>query len=533
MINVLLVDSDPENLKNFRSHLRGSFADLRIVGTFSDSSKDVIAHIRECSPHLIIADIRFFGGVRFMRFKDIHEEFPELRFIMYGTFNDSDYMKRAREFGVIDFMYRPVKPAELNRCIEQAISHFNRVNDKKEQKKILTQDYQERIHQYEDIFLRSLLDGHITRENEIAGGFSYFNIPFEKYFSIILLRIDHFRQVALTLSEMEKHILIFTMLRIVQEELHDLNAQAFIRGFNEVAVILCGDFSVEDKVQVCDAIKRAVYDQTDVRISAGVGRSYESPCDIAVSFREADAAFRYRYRIGFNTAIPIEYVEPGNAITYRYPMNRENKLVHSAVVGDYVYSRGVLAELFDALAQSGQIPDGLITKIIMTIVFGISRYISEQNLPVAREVLQYFPVSDIFNIHTLEDGYGFMDRGLKQFCAFINKYNEQDAARLHKAARDYVKDYFHENFSVAKAAAALNTTPEHLNKVFMDREKAPLFDYVMRARINEARELLSITDMDEESIAVKVGFEDVKYFRSIFKKYNGDEPREYRSKERA
>jgi two-component system response regulator YesN len=528
----MLVDADADNIKNFRTYIRASFPEAKIVGSFSDPSKDIIPVIKEWEPQLVIADIKFFGGVRFVRFKEIHEEFPELRFIVYGTYNESDYMKRAREFGVIDYIYRPVKPAELSRCLGQATTHFKRADDIRQQTRTLTQNYHERMFQYEEIFLRGLLEGHITRENEIRGGFSYFNIPFDKGFSVLLFRIDHYRQVALALPELDKHLLVFKILRIVQEELREHNAQAFIRFFNEVAVILSGYHSIENKVLLCDRIKQTIHEQAESRVTAGIGRTYDNPADIAVSFREADSAFRYRYRMGFNSVIPLEFVEPDNHITYRYPMEREERLVSAAVVGDYEYCRLVLNELFQSLAQAGKLPEHLISRIVMIIVFRISRYISEQNLSIANNVTRFFPTAEILGLNNLEDGLLFLENALRQFCVFVAKSNEQGADALHESAREYVRAHYHENFSISKTAISLGTTPENLNRVFMEKERMMLFDFVMYVRVYEAQQLLTETEMAEDDIAMKVGFDDVKYFRSIFKKYNGDNPAEYRSQEK-
>ena len=529
-MNIMLVDSDAVNLKNFRTYIRGAFPGIRVVGTFTDLEKDILPAIRDCEPQLVVADIKFFGGVRFTRFREIHEMFPELRFIVYGTYNESDYMKRAREFGVIDFMYRPVKPADLSRCLTQAAGHFKKADDAKQQTKALTDNYQERLFQYEEIFLRGLLDGHIIRDSEIRGGFSYFNIPFDKGFSVLLLRIDHYRQAALTLTEMEKHLLIFKILRITQDQLREHNAEAFIRSFNEVAVILGGYYTLESKVLLCDEIKHAAHEQTTFRVTAGVGRTYDSPCDIGVSCREADAAFRYRYRMGYHAVIPIEYVEPDNRITHRYPAEREERLVYAAVAGDFDYCKQVLQDLFQSLAQSGLLPENLVAKVVMTIVFRISRYVTEQNLPIAQQAARFFPTADILAISTLEDGVTFLDHSLRQFCAYISQYNNQKSDALISAAKLYVDSHYQENFSVARISVSLNTTPDNLNRIFLEKERLPLFDYVMSVRVREARRLLTGTDLDEETVAVKAGFEDVKYFRSVFKKYSGESPAEYRMK---
>ena len=529
-MNLMLVDADSDNIKNFRAHIRGAFPSIRVVGAFSEISKDIMPAVRDLKPHVILADIRFFGGLHFNRFKAIHDNFPDIRFVMYGTFNESDYMKRGRDFGVLDFMYRPVKPSELNRCLTMAIENFKKQEESRRQVKMMETDYHGRIFQYQEIFLRALLNGDIDQEREAREGFEYFGIPFDNNFTVFIIRIDHYRRLALALTEMEKHMRVFNILAVIQELLRDYNAQAFIRSFHEIPIIVNGEFSVEEKVLLGDRLKHAILEKTKTRVTIGVGRTYEQPMDVAISAREADATFGYRYRMGYNAVIAIEFVEPNNNITYRYPSARERRLVYSAVVGDYDYAKGILSELFTALAQSGEMPENLIAKTVMTIVFRISRYISEQNLPFASEATRFFPTSEILRIVTIDDGYSFLEKALQDFCKFVRDYHMKDSLRLHVKAKKYIAEHFYENFSIAKIAVKLGTTPETINKVFMERERIMLFDYVMWVRVQEAQKHLQGSATEEDVIAVQVGFDDVKYFRSIFKKYVGEMPAEFRAR---
>lgn len=215
-------------------------------------------------------------------------------------------------------------------------------------------------------------------------------------------------------------------------------------------------------------------------------------------------------------------------ITYRYPVDREERLIYMAVVGDYQYCHQVLQELFDALARSGPVPDGLIAKILMNIVIRISRYITEQNLPIANQVARLFPTAEILAVQNLEEGLVTFDKALKSFCTYIRTYSEENHQRLFRAAKQYIDRNYKDNFSTAKMAVSLGTTPEHLNKVFTDRERIGLFDYVMRVRMDEVRRLLRSTEISEEEICEQVGFEDVRYFQSVFRQYEGVNPLEYR-----
>jgi len=527
-MNVLLVDSDSDNIKNFRTYIRRSFPTMKVVGNFTKLNSDIIPVIRDTKPDLILADIKFFGGVRFMRFKEVHDQFPNIKFVVYGTFNESEYMRRARDFGVIDYMYRPVKPVELARCLNLALGNKKKAEAIQQQVKNTEERYQDNMHHYENIFLRGLSEGYINNEGEIREGLNHFKLTLGPGYTAAVIHVDHFRQIALTLTESEKHLLIYKVYQTVTEALADRQSLVFMTGFHSVCVLMSGFHSIEENVAFFDGTKQLVYSKSNVQVSIGLGRTYENITDISVSYKEAMAAFRYRNRMGYNAVIPLEFVEPANKITYRYPYEREDRLIYMAVVGDYQYCHRVLHELFDSLAQSGPMPEGLLPKILMNIVIRISRYISEQNLPIANQVARLFPASEILAVQNLEEGLKVFDKALQNFCAYVRSYAEERHQRLYRTARQYIDQNFAENFSTSRMAASLGTTPEHLNKVFTDRERVSLFDYVMHVRMNEARKLLSETDIDEEAVCTHVGFENVDYFASTFKQYEGILPSEYR-----
>ena len=530
-MNVLLVDSDKDNLKNFRTYIRRSFSEFKIVGNFSDPDKDIIPVIRDLKPDLLLADIKFFGGVRFMRFKDVHDQFPDIRIIVYGTFNDTEYMRRARDFGVIDYMFRPVKPVELSRCLKLALGQHEKANVQRQAVKQQQERSRDNMSHYEGFFLRGLAEGYITSESEIMEGFSHFGISLPSGYTAAIVHIDHFRQIALTLTESEKHLLIYRIFQAVVEAMAEREALTFMTGFHSITILMGGYASVEENVSFFDDVKEKIWEKIDTRVSIGLGRTYDSIVDIGVSYKEAMAAFRYRNRMGYNTVIPLEFVEPANRITYRYPADREERLVYMAVVGDYDYCHQVLLELFDSLAQSGPVPEGLIPKILMNIVIRISRYITEQNLPIVNQVTRLFPTAEILSVQNLEEGLVTFDKALKNFCSYIRTYSEENHQRLFRAAKQYIDRNYRENFSTSKMAVSLGTTPEHLNKVFTDRERIGLFDYVMRVRMDEVRRLLRQTEMSDEEICVQVGFEDVRYFQSTFRQYERMTPAEYREME--
>ena len=69
-----------------------------------------------------------------------------------------------------------------------------------------------------------------------------------------------------------------------------------------------------------------------------------------------------------------------------------------------------------------------------------------------------------------------------------------------------------------------------LCKTFKEQTGETLFSYFNKIKINEAKKLLRETDLSITAISKKIGFIDVKYFGSLFKKTEGQTPTEYKKK---
>ena len=92
----------------------------------------------------------------------------------------------------------------------------------------------------------------------------------------------------------------------------------------------------------------------------------------------------------------------------------------------------------------------------------------------------------------------------------------------------YVKEHYRENISRETIAAAFFLTPEYLAKVYKRQAGHNLKDYINTCRIEMARQLLEDASKSISDISVEVGFDNFSYFSTVFKKYTGITPGEYR-----
>ncbi len=532
-LKVLLADSDPENIKNFRTYIRLAFPDIKVVAGLN-SALDFRERVREHMPNLILADIRFFGALSYQTIREVSEFFPDIRFIIYGSYNDAEYIQRVMEFGVIDYIYRPVKPTDLERCLRRANDVFSAIENKKLTQETLVKKYKANIPMFRDRFLANLINGNLTSEFEINSSIAYFNLNLSPDYMAMIVKIDHFKKIALTLEEQEKHLLVFKIATIINEKLKNLNnGVSFINNLNELVIILGKSISLEDSIALGDEIKTETVRVTNQEVTIGMGRKYTSPTDICVSYREAEAALRYRSYIGYNTVIPIHYVEPMNNITYRYPVLKESYLVYSAVIGEYDYCVSLLDQLFSALEKSGGLPDNLVSKIVMNIVISINRYASEQNILMGNQFMHYFPTKDIIEIKTIDEARKYLAECLKKFCDHVLELRNDNKNEVVNLAVEYINENYNKDITIFDIALRANTTPEFLSNAFYEKRNKRIHEYIAELKIAHAKKLIRETDETDEIISVQVGYKDIRRFKKDFKKYEGIQVHEYRAKEKA
>lgn len=100
----------------------------------------------------------------------------------------------------------------------------------------------------------------------------------------------------------------------------------------------------------------------------------------------------------------------------------------------------------------------------------------------------------------------------------------------HKALiQNIIEDnYTDSQFTLSILSEKLDLSSGYLSIVFKKNFGIPFQDYLLQKRMEKAKLLLLTTELKNYEIAEKVGFEDVNYFITKFKKYYQITPKQYR-----
>jgi AraC-like DNA-binding protein len=93
---------------------------------------------------------------------------------------------------------------------------------------------------------------------------------------------------------------------------------------------------------------------------------------------------------------------------------------------------------------------------------------------------------------------------------------------------EWIRIHAAEPISVDDAAHEFNYNPDYLTRLFKKEMGMNMQEYIQKVKIERAKEELGRTDLSIKEIALRVGFEDEKYFMKVFRKHQQMTPTEFR-----
>ncbi|RWZ51402.1 helix-turn-helix domain-containing protein [Halobacillus fulvus] len=107
---------------------------------------------------------------------------------------------------------------------------------------------------------------------------------------------------------------------------------------------------------------------------------------------------------------------------------------------------------------------------------------------------------------------------------------ESEYSPLVERSQRYIFQNLSEEISLKDIAHELNIHPGYLSSMFKKEVGVSVSHFINAQRIQEAKELLSITDYSLMEISTILGYNSQSYFTRVFKQFEGMGPKEFRNK---
>lgn len=129
----------------------------------------------------------------------------------------------------------------------------------------------------------------------------------------------------------------------------------------------------------------------------------------------------------------------------------------------------------------------------------------------------------------LSDLEVFSKKMVQEFSLFIRKNSIPHASLLIKNTVNYINSHLYENLTNGDIAEYVSVNPSYLSSQFKKQMGVPLRYFVTKARINEAKYLLTDTDLSFKEISESLHFSNQSHFCKLFKKHTSYTPKEFKT----
>ncbi|WP_045392851.1 GlxA family transcriptional regulator [Vibrio rotiferianus] len=125
--------------------------------------------------------------------------------------------------------------------------------------------------------------------------------------------------------------------------------------------------------------------------------------------------------------------------------------------------------------------------------------------------------------------FGNTDKVQQQSLAKFLPYRQHSDALIHQL-QDWMHNHHSLQFSVFELSERIHLSERQMKRRFKLATGQTPIQYIQQIRLSAAKDKLETTKQTVEEISRVVGYEDVRYFRELFKKFVDMTPLEYRKR---
>jgi two-component system response regulator YesN len=512
MYKVMLIDDEKIILDGISQMIDWSSLGTELVGT-AQNGLEAYDRIKELLPDIVVSDIKMPGMDGLELVAAVHATHPQIRFVLLSGFGEFDYASRAMQYGVKHYLLKPTNENKIAGALTEIVEEL--------------EDHVQREH-----FVQSMKQGlqkvmpHVKEQvlKEFVTNKTYGSRDWDYYRELFQFELE--RPVRLLLFQLEGKFEFEHLFAIknIAEDLLDTSLLSTTIGDHVLILI-------EDTHELGELYRR-IHEVRDT-----FQHYYKQDTTIALSepnqitgarslYQETLQCLNYRFYLGEGGLITQKDTatqgEDAAVLQFSFEEERLTMLVQS---GHREEAELALAELMIELKRAQ-------LDINMTKSYVIQQFVSLIRLGDPQQMNRYYSqMTELVGMNTLQAIQALLESTVQELTQYYYERNVVKHTTIVRKVIDIIEGQLgNSDLSLNLVAhEMLYMNADYLGKLFKKETGEKFSNYVMKARIKQATELMtSDPDIKIFEMAERLGFGDnPQYFSQVFKKQMGSTPSEY------
>jgi two-component system response regulator YesN len=533
MIKMIIVDDEPGQVNEMAAIIQHLRPDIQVFATTSAVKALEYAEANEAD--VIVTDIRMpqMDGLELT--EKILKLDKDIMVVILSGYGEFEYAQRAIEFGVFEYLVKPISKAGLERL-------FSRIDAKMEQKHAALegqQQLQKKLDSSVPVYLEHLLNKWVQHDvsanelNELSEAF-----PLAGSGAVFVTKIEKYKRLAELFKPEEIESLLSHLKAKCKDVFqHDGEVISFLletRNDLVVSVLSAKDKLCLESDQLekkLDALIEYAESELGLPLTIGIsGNSDDILQFVHQIYEQAVSALDYSF-----------YSESGKCFFYsRLSVNAdkteqfkvyelEKKLTDEVENENIAQIYAIVNDTFDLLYSKRMfIKPNQLKEYFVFIALNMMKTINISSLDNYYNELMEQVTAQINSCNN----YIELRKTIKEIAEkLVGLRTSQDVNKnytLIQKCKKYIEEHFMEDISLETLAGMFYFNPSYLSNLFKTYAGMSYSEYLTNVRIQKAQHLLKTSDEKVYTIASKVGYNDATYLIKIFKRKVGVSPYKYR-----
>lgn len=534
MYRVLLVDDEILVRDAIRKRIDWEGLGYELAGD-CQNGKEAIEFVKEHPVDVVLTDIcmPYVDGMELSHF--LHDNYPEILIVIFSGFGEFEYAKKAIQYNVSEYLLKPVTAVELSEVLSNMRKKLE--SARKEEQKIrrltkVSKEYQKNEQMIRSQAISSLVTcskdmGECIRNLEGMGIF----LDATDY-RVAVLSIDLYSELHEQNLEQrqESALMAFVVYNISDEIVSNYDAGiAYQESNNKTGILFKTNRPREffgTVKKICGEIQEKVYETMKLEISIAVGPYVKKTDELHFSYDRANEALSYRYLLGGNLLLDLESdAKFENDISLYIELTQLSEAVRKNQKREV---ERILKIIHDKIMES-RVNKSRACLYMQQVIRTLSELVEKVH-PDPRRIQEERNqlLGKISEKKTFEKAFDVVECYANGACDYLKMENSSSGKRQAMEAVEYIKEnYADPDLNLNGICAHLGISTSHFSSIFKEETGETFMEFLIRIRMEKAKELLEHTLLKNYEIAERVGFADPHYFGISFKKMTGKTPTEY------
>lgn len=532
MLKILIVDDEVKICNLIEELISRSGYDCEIVGIVNESIS-ALEFINMHEVDLLFTDIRMPGYTGLELIQNIRKVKEDIYIIIISGYGQFDYAQQAIQYGVDDYLLKPIRKNELYKAVEKIIAKKEKqVEILNEHRNMVESIERVREENKENIFVKYLEHFHEQNGKELELLFENKEADWSYQAVIIrLITLDSAKRRSKALD----HVTLTEGIRIVrrQFEKSGIDILSAIHG-HDIYCVLNGDKNILDHRRVCLRRIRAELEEIEggnghVRVWISEGYPVEQVYKIYESLEEAECAMKDRL---VNSSEEIMTVRNVDAAGWKseeaFDLSDKQSFLNSLELFDLDAIQKSLDNIRNQIRQAKNVNGAAVEKKYFEII-SMFRFACHKMGIELEDDNSYDTIMrrlDFFN--SMEEMFAELsDYIIGNLEVVIEKRQNVDSKPIREA-KQYINEFYYNSLTLEEVSTHVGFNASYFSSLFKKETGQTFSEYLSEVRIGYAKTFLMDMELSIADVAEKVGYNDKTYFSKLFKKNTGLTPKEYR-----